>query len=464
MLVGHPRAGHGTAWVLSKKHRLLVTNAHVADICHEAGGKMFAIPSGSSTAYKVEKVWYHPGLRRFMKDNKGVSVRAMNPTDGDVDCRSPDLAVLQLSSYGPELPIEFPMATPDELTDLFGQPVAKYGFPGHDTEGFPAIGENATGTFHTGVVSRITDFHYSTAVPHGELQFLQYTISSFPGFSGSPVFLPNGHVAAINNCGRTRQSKGTTVTITHGIRVDALWELLVYHGLDSKVSAKIDKDKLLLSRYRERDERDERTRANLDKARALCEEAAYMIDVREDFRGGADKCIQAIRLAPGFAPAHRGRSVALTNYWVMMSEHMSKKDAADTLVGALKHATTYAQLVPSDPRATILVCLSRINLAIVTGEKSEAKNALTILDELMNAESLSTEARAEAHSAKGTAYCCLEDYDAALGHHNEAVRLDPEGAVFWSNRGNFWSNIGRHDLAAQDHAKANELREKEMKK
>src|SRR5262245_50832126 len=31
-LVGHPKHGRGTAWVVSKKHRLLVTNAHVADI------------------------------------------------------------------------------------------------------------------------------------------------------------------------------------------------------------------------------------------------------------------------------------------------------------------------------------------------------------------------------------------------------------------------------------------------
>lgn len=28
--------GHGTAWVISKKHRLLATNAHVADISIQA--------------------------------------------------------------------------------------------------------------------------------------------------------------------------------------------------------------------------------------------------------------------------------------------------------------------------------------------------------------------------------------------------------------------------------------------
>src|SRR5690349_11828823 len=51
-LVGHPKHGRGTAWVVSKKHRLLATNAHVADIMHEAGGSMLALMDGSSQIYK----------------------------------------------------------------------------------------------------------------------------------------------------------------------------------------------------------------------------------------------------------------------------------------------------------------------------------------------------------------------------------------------------------------------------
>src|SRR5207248_2307131 len=60
-LVGHPKAGTGTAWVISKKNRLLVTNAHVADMFHLTKGQMLAIPNGTAQLYTVEKVWYHPG-------------------------------------------------------------------------------------------------------------------------------------------------------------------------------------------------------------------------------------------------------------------------------------------------------------------------------------------------------------------------------------------------------------------
>ena len=45
-LVGHPKVGRGTAWVISKKHRLLATNAHVADIQFRAGSKIMAISAG----------------------------------------------------------------------------------------------------------------------------------------------------------------------------------------------------------------------------------------------------------------------------------------------------------------------------------------------------------------------------------------------------------------------------------
>src|SRR5258706_1973184 len=87
-LVGHPKHGRGTAWVISKKHRLLVTNAHVADILHEAGGSMLALMDGSSQLYKIDKAWYHPGVRRNVG---GESVRSADPSEGDVHPRCPDV-------------------------------------------------------------------------------------------------------------------------------------------------------------------------------------------------------------------------------------------------------------------------------------------------------------------------------------------------------------------------------------
>src|SRR5205085_1261535 len=148
--------GHGTAWVVSKEHRLLVTNAHVADIMHP-GGTMEAMLNGTSHSYTVAKAWYHPGVRRFLERDTSLSVRSADPADGPVDPISPDVAVLQLAAGGPELPAELPMATAGELAELFAQSAGILGFPGYNT-GWPAPGRKAAATFHDGVISRLTDF------------------------------------------------------------------------------------------------------------------------------------------------------------------------------------------------------------------------------------------------------------------------------------------------------------------
>ncbi len=190
-IVGAVRAGHGTAFVISREHRLLVTNAHVADFT--AGGRTIsAIRNQTTVTYKVERVWYHPGVLRNLKD--ALPVRSIDPEEGHVNPNSPDIAVLQLSKDGPDLPLEFPLATWDEIKDLFGLQIGMLGYPGYNTD-FPEPGHKPVGTFHDGLVSRLTNFINIADVDDvRELQKVQHTASSFPGFSGSPIFLPNGHV------------------------------------------------------------------------------------------------------------------------------------------------------------------------------------------------------------------------------------------------------------------------------
>ncbi len=131
MLVGY-QGNRGAAWVVSKKHRLLATNAHVADVLHEAGGKVFAILNGTSTLYKVERVWYHPGVRRWV-DGSSSGLHAEKPEAASVDPNCPDIALLQLDSESPDLPVELNMAGPAAFSSLFAESAAILGYPGHDT-------------------------------------------------------------------------------------------------------------------------------------------------------------------------------------------------------------------------------------------------------------------------------------------------------------------------------------------
>jgi hypothetical protein len=121
-------------------------------------------------------------------------------------------AVLQLAG-GPERPVEWPLATTEELKNLCALAAAGIiGFPGHDTEGWPSLGDKAAATYHDGVISRITDFRMNPSGPTEEQQFVQYTMATWPGFSGSPVFLANGHVVAIHNMGRPVRSPNGIVS------------------------------------------------------------------------------------------------------------------------------------------------------------------------------------------------------------------------------------------------------------
>lgn len=458
-LTGYPQKGHGTSWVVSRKHRLLVTNAHVADIAADAGGKLFAIPSGSSQLYKVENIWYHPGVRRYLNGQHGLSIRSMDPKDGPIDPASPDLAVLQLSADGPELKVELSVASPEELQTLFAQPAAMLGFPGHDTLGWPALGENPGATFHDGVVSRITDFSLSLTAPEEERQFVQYTMSTWGGFSGSPVFLPTGHVAAVHNMARYNKGQaGDVKSIPHGIRIDSLWELLVFHKLDDKLTLPVDREKVRVDRWLKPDERTEKLRQALAEVEQLIQDARQLINFEQDYLTGVKKCNQALEIMPTYAPAYRYRALGFVNYYFKNQRQLGRAESLDALTASLNSAVKYTELAPSDPEGVTLVCLSIVNQGVVTRDFTQHRKALDILNNLLSAENVDRKAKARAHSTRGIAKTGLGDTQGALSDHNEAVRLGPDLVSIWDNRGAFWRSQGRGDLAEADFAKAREIR------
>jgi hypothetical protein len=153
------------------------------------------------------------------------------------------VAVLHLEDDGQELPAEFQLAGWDEIEDLWAKPVGMIGFPGHDTH-FPKKGGKVRASAREGIVSWLADFNLDPNAPDHQLQLVQYTQSSWGGFSGSPVFLPNGRVVALHNSARydatelEKRDGGKALLIRDlatGVRVDVLWELLEHHGLAQQV-------------------------------------------------------------------------------------------------------------------------------------------------------------------------------------------------------------------------------------
>jgi len=234
MMVGAPKFGHGTAFVISKEHRLLLTNAHVADIFHSAGS-MTAIVNGTTQTFVVKKAYYHPGLMRYKKEGAAFKYFAsMNPADGLVHTRSPDLAILELEPSSTELPEAISLASGADLSSLQAKPIGVFGFPSHDTS-WPGGSQTIQGTFMSGAVSRMTEFNGKPSADMTKNRFVQYTLDTLQGFSGSPVFLGNGRVVAVVNSYRIAKNDDLDKRISQGIRIDCLEELLKHHGLSAKV-------------------------------------------------------------------------------------------------------------------------------------------------------------------------------------------------------------------------------------
>jgi tetratricopeptide (TPR) repeat protein len=451
-LVGLETGGHGTAWVISKKHRLLATNAHVADIFFNAApGKCLAMMNESHQVYTVTKAWCHPGLRRFVTADENLWVRSTNPKVGAVNADSPDIAILQLGPWGPDLPVELSLAGPKVLLDMQSLPAAILGFPGHDTFGWPPAGQKAQATFHEGVVSRVTDFSLKTAATEAEAQRLQYTMESWGGFSGSPIYVRSGEVIGLHNSGRSIDPTGrkSTRQIAQGVRADSLYELLVYHHLDAKVPVPMAADQLLIKRWSTPDPNS----ALYQKLKNLVDEANDLIYNRLEFQAGIDKCTQAIGLFGRYAPAYSSRCDGYNNWFFRHGSTLAAAKKKELLNKALQDATTNIQLhrtiTPGAFQQRIAVYN---NLGYLTKEKKFNYQAMDDVDNLLALKNLAKSQRAMALSSKAVALANLGNGEHARVMHLTALQVDPDNGTLWDNRASFFENNNNPGLAKYDYA------------
>jgi tetratricopeptide (TPR) repeat protein len=418
---------------------------------HE-NGSMMAIRNGTAEVYRVDQVWYHPGVRRKKTDT--MSIRSQKPEDGVVDPRSPDVAVLHLAE-GPDLNVEFPLASPDEIEDCFAQPVGMLGYPGHDTEGWPGIGEKAQATLREGIVCRVSDFYGRVNLPSAELQFVQHSMTSWFGFSGSPIFLTNGHVIALNNSVSAMKRGEHQIELAYGIRVDCLWELLAHHKLDEKVSVPVSNAKLLLERY----ERPDPEEQKLSRARQLVKEAQGLL-AHQKFSEAAIKCKDAIELCPGYAEAYRCRSDVYSGY---ASTKYSQSSTVENPIiieeniryhrYSLADAKKYMEMNPNDPAAILNYCVKWHDLDLVSNNWAENRSVfIGTATKLINDTSLADATRAEAYELRACALADrknnLEIKEEILADFAAALRVDPYRADIYYCRAQFFETFDSGSFAA----------------
>jgi tetratricopeptide (TPR) repeat protein len=409
-IVGAQGAGHGTAFVISKENRLLATNAHVADIMHLSGGEMYAIANGTAKLYEVEEVFYHPGVRRIFDD---YAIRTTDPNKGDIYPRSPDVAVLKLAP-GEELPDPLPLATPDHVDRLLAKTVGMMGFPGHDSS-WPGLGQRAEATYREGVISRVTDFSNDVNSPNNRLQFIQHTMASFGGFSGSPIFLRDGQVIALNNSAKMVESNTIVTQLAYGVRVDCLWELLKKYDLWDMVPAKAERSLVDVERFDGPDSEINQ----LNEVRRLLAQARLDLADGNEF-AAVEKCNQAVKIMPFYDPIYDVRLNAYNFYAVYKIGDRSEQ-AQKYYQLALEDAKQALELTPSSHDHYLDVAVAMLNLRnskAPLGSYWEVPESIKLAEKILNADGVRARDRAYAFRTRALARAmepeALADIEAAI--------------------------------------------------
>ena len=423
-LAGKSGVGTGTAVLISKKNRLLASNAHVADIFYEGKGDMLAYQNGTSKSFKVVKVYVHPGV---LRSSKGVKLRGADKKLGSVVGRSPDVAVLQLAE-GDELPDELPFASRDELYDLFAQPVAMLGFPGTDTPGFPKAGEKAEASFREGVINRVSDFTNNAGGAAERQQYLQHSMANWFGFSGSPMLLPNGHIIALNNSGITFNQNGLSVTLAWGIRADCIWEVLKANHLLGKVNLPKEAAAVDVARFYQPDPELKR----LEQVDHMLAEAR--MDLRSSrYQEALGKCSEAAKLLPNYAAVFDTRGDVYINTASLSLKSGDPQRLKYNQLG-LADKKQALQLDPANTALYLDVAVATVNLANLTkpaGSKTVGSaSAVAVADKMLSDASV---------SASNKAYACRVRA-AGMGYSAASIRyLVKADALFPFNSDVKWS-------------------------
>ncbi len=199
----------GTAWPVGDGW--LATNAHVADKFDPRGArKLLVLHPGGKIAHTVTDAWIHPGyaaLKDF-RSKEGKADPDFNAAfEGLPQPSGFDVALLKVDQ--PEkLDPAFQLATPAEIAAL--APGAKLAYAGYPVEGTAAertAAEDPEPSVKFGYASSITDFFLFNTDPK-QAYLIRHSIPASGGASGSPIFIPNGHVVAVLSGGTVFDAGG----------------------------------------------------------------------------------------------------------------------------------------------------------------------------------------------------------------------------------------------------------------
>jgi tetratricopeptide (TPR) repeat protein len=348
-----------------------------------------------------------------------------------------------------DLPAELQLASREELDDLLAKPVGMLGYPGHDTVAWPGLGQKAEATFRQGVICRVSDFGNEVNVPSDRLQFVQHSMANWFGFSGSPIFLTEGTVVALNNSGRSLSTGGLTTSLAYGVRVDCLWELMAYHDLLGKLPVAIGRKEVNIERFSQPDANEKLLR----NIRKLLASAAQEIYSGHE-NNAVEHCNRAVKLMPNYAPIFSTRAWAYNQYASWKTAHGTH--AAKYYYGlAARDCERALKLNPTVPGYYLDVAHARYHEILQNTPEGYpyVPEVVEIANHILTQEGIHHDVKAQAYGVRalGNGYARFSLSDLEM-----AVKLNPWHGSNYTSLYRYWDYHG--DSVSAQRAKATKER------
>ncbi len=442
-----PDGSGGTGFVISRAHRLVVTVGHLADGFFEEGS-ISAFLEGSSKRLSVDKVWYHPRLRREL--DFGLVANSLDPTDGPISDLSPDLALIQLSPEAGDLQQQCEVQVGDGPRILDGHTVGLLGFWDANERHLPDDGHPAAASLSTSIIHRASDGAERSERAPAPFIFLDARHTHLGGTSGAPIFLADGLVVGLVTTSRFERTEPGKRNEMAGLRLGCLRELITYHGLQELMPG--------LTKAAAR--RDWGPDPNIQRLRRAI---SLVRKVREDrdagrYAAAVDMCNSALAIAPDYGRALLERSKAyfcfLDSRWVRLSADERRRFSS----WALSDSERCNALDPNSNHVRLIHIQNIIVDSFACSEPADLRYVVQrttyILSSNWKGKPLTIREEARAFNLRAQAYHLLGETRSAEADFAKSIRVDPWERNWYLTRAKFWDQTGRPDLARADRMKS----------